>query len=75
MGSPSIPSSSASLDWRDSRPLRGRESPSEPASAPEPGPRGHVEPGQVLRRRYTVTVDADGNEWINDVEEWTEDAP
>lgn len=30
------------------------------------------EPASVLRRRYTVTVQADGSELIDDVEEWTE---
>jgi hypothetical protein len=30
------------------------------------------EPGQVLRRRYTVTVQDDGTELVDDVEEWVE---
>jgi hypothetical protein len=31
-----------------------------------------IESGQVLRRRYTVTVQPDGAELIDDVEEWSE---
>lgn len=44
----------------------------EPSEPPvEPGP----EPEGVLRRRYTVTVQPDGSELIDDVEEWHEDVP
>jgi CheY-like chemotaxis protein len=42
-----------------------------PEADVEPEPRPASEPR--LRRRYTVTVEADGTETIDEVEEWVED--
>jgi len=39
-----------------------------PAADAEPEP----EPASVQRRRYTVTVQPDGTELVDDIEEWTE---
>lgn len=43
-----------------------------PIAVPEADVEPEPEPASVLRRRYTVTVQADGAELIDDVEEWTE---
>jgi len=32
-----------------------------------------IESGQTLHRRYTVTVQSDGSEIVNDIEEWVTD--
>lgn len=60
--------SSAQLDWDDHM----HRTSADPTGAtvrvvgPEP------EPGKRLRRRYTVTVQPDGTELLDDMEEWEE---
>jgi hypothetical protein len=47
--------------------------PHEMQDAPEEPPGdSESEPAGVLRRRYTVTVQPDGTELVDDMEEWEE---
>jgi hypothetical protein len=50
----------------------GDSRPGSPTAVPEAAAEPEPEPASVLRRRYTVTVQPDGTELVDDVEEWTE---
>ena len=60
------------VPWPQGKPIRLLFSHGERVEPEEPPVESASEPESVLRRRYTVTVQPDGSELIDDVEEWTE---